>query len=372
MIKPRRDPEILLRRYWEEPDTPIVTAGLSLLSVGYRMALAARDLAYRGGVLRTGRLPCPVISVGNITLGGSGKTPMVELIVRALKELGVGPAVVSRGYGRDTRGVHVVADQQSLKLGPRAAGDEPFMLAERLPGVAVVVGENRLEAGRVAVERCGATAIVLDDGFQHRTLEKDLEILVLNGRAPWGNARLFPRGMLREPLPALARADLIAITNPPSEAALEAVTGTIRRHNERAPLLVSSYEVVEVQDAREAKPALAGALAGRRLLAFAGLGSPQSFADTLDAMGVRRAGLMEYPDHHWFAQSDLDELGQQSRAVGAEGLITTEKDWARLRGLRLPAVPLWVLAVRLRLEAGRELLLQALAHALSRAAARRS
>lgn len=371
MIKPRRDPEILLRRYWEEPDTPIVTAGLSLLSAGYRSALAVRNLAYRCRVLRTGRLPCPVISVGNVTLGGSGKTPMVELIVRALKELDVAPAVVSRGYGRETRGVHVVADQQSNKLGPRAAGDEPFMLAERLPGVVVVVGENRFDAGRVAVER-GATAVVLDDGFQHRTVEKDLEILVLNGRAPWGNARLFPRGMLREPLPAMARADLIAITNPPSEAAVEAVAGTIRRYNERAPLLVSSYEVVEAQDVRGEISASAEELAGRRLLAFAGLGSPQSFADTLDAMAVRVAGLMEYPDHHWFAQGDLDDLAQQSRAVGAEGLITTEKDWARLRGLRLPAVPLWVLAVRVRLDAGRELLLQALAHALSRAATRRS
>src|SRR5439155_1581952 len=141
MITPRRDPEILLRRYWDKPDTPVVTAGLSVLSIGYRIALAIRERAYAWRLLSTGRLPCPVV----------------------------------------------------------------------------------------------ATAIVLDDGFQHRTLHKSLEILVVNGRAPWGNQRLFPRGMLREPLSALARADLLVVTNPPSEADARAVTDTVRRHNHRVP-----------------------------------------------------------------------------------------------------------------------------------------
>src|SRR5437867_6214613 len=207
MITPRRDPEILLRRYWDKPDTPVVTAGLSVLSIGYRIALAIRERAYAWRLLSTGRLPCPVVSVGNITLGGSGKTPMVEQVALGLRELGATPAIVSRGYGRATRGVAIVADREGVRLGPRAAGDEPVLLGERLPGVPVIVGENRYEAARVAVERCGATAIVLDDGFQHRTLEKDLEILVVHGPSPWRNRRPFPRGMLREPLSALRRAD---------------------------------------------------------------------------------------------------------------------------------------------------------------------
>ena len=191
-MKPRSDPSILLRRYWENPDTPVVTAGLAALSVGYRAALTLRETAYRVRLLGTGRLACPVISIGNITLGGSGKTPVTELAVRTLRELGGRPAVVSRGYGRHTRGVHVVADGEGIRLAAHEAGDEPRLLAERLPGVPVVVGENRLAAGRVAAEHCGATVIVLDDGFQHRTIAKDLEIVVVNGQAPWGNARLFP------------------------------------------------------------------------------------------------------------------------------------------------------------------------------------
>src|SRR5262249_5565537 len=223
---------------------PIVTAGLSALGVGYRGALAVREAAYRLGLLHTGRLACPVISVGNITLGGSGKTPVVELAVQTLRELGALPAVVSRGYGRATRGVHVVADRDRIRLGARDAGDEPRLLPERLTGVPVVVGENRLAAGMVAVGECGASVLVLNDGFQHRTIVKDLEIIVANGRTPWGNARLFPRGMLREPLSALARAHLVVVTNPPATADVDAVTEEVRRHNRRAPVLVAAFEVL--------------------------------------------------------------------------------------------------------------------------------
>ena len=249
MTTPRRAPEVLLRRYWNDPDTPVVTAGLSVLSWAYRAAIALRDRAYRLGVLPTGRLPCPVISVGNLTLGGTGKTPTVELVARTLQELGAVPAVLSRGYGRTTRGVQVVADREAILAEAHAGGDEPRLLAERLPGVPVVVGENRYEAGRVAVERCGATALVLDDGFPHRTLAKDLEILVVSGRAPWGNARVFPRGMLREPLAGLRRAHAVLVTNPAGPETVAEVTATVRRHHATAPVLTARYEL---QDASAA------------------------------------------------------------------------------------------------------------------------
>ncbi|PWU25673.1 MAG: tetraacyldisaccharide 4'-kinase [Candidatus Rokuibacteriota bacterium] len=371
MMAPRRDPEILLRRYWEKPDTPVVTALLSLLSLGYRVGLAARDCAYRYRLLSTGRLSCPVVSIGNVTLGGSGKTPLVEVVALGLRELGAQPAVLSRGYGRDSRGVHVVADRDALRLGPRAAGDEPVLLAERLPGVPVIVGENRFEAGRVALEQCGATAIVLDDGFQHRTLRKDFEILAINGRTPWGNGRLFPRGMLREPLSAVARADLVVVIDPPSAAAAESVERVIRHQNRRAPLLVSRYEVIEARDQRTGLTIAPDDLNGRRFLAFAGLGSPGGFGETLTSSGVRVAGLQEYPDHYWFTEADLTGLATHAVAMGTEGLITTEKDWVRLRGLRLPSLPILVLSVRLRLESDRDVLLQALGRMLAAAPARR-
>jgi tetraacyldisaccharide 4'-kinase len=370
MIAPRRDPELLLRRYWDKPDIRVVSAGLSLLSASYRIALATRDRAYRWRLLRTGRLSCPVISVGNITLGGSGKTPLVELVVQILLEAGAAPAVLSRGYGRNTRGAHIVADRHQVRLSPRAAGDEPVLLAERLPGVAIVVGENRLDAGRLAIETCAAGAVVLDDGFQHRTLAKDLEIVAINGRAPWGNQRLFPRGMLREPLSALERADLLVATNPPRAADVDSLERVARRYT-RAPLLVARYELLDARRVNGEGALHVGALEGCRLLAFAGVGSPRGFAETLASAGVRLAGLVEYPDHHWYTESDLRDLDAQARDLGAEGLITTEKDWMRLRGLERPGVPLWILSVRLVLESGREILTDALGRVL-RAAARSS
>ncbi len=370
MSTPRRDPELLLRRWWEEGPPRPIAAGLTLLSVGYRLGLAVRERAYGWGLLGTGRLPCPVISIGNITLGGSGKTPTVELAALALRELGASPGVVSRGYGRQSRGVAVVADRDGVKLDARAAGDEPLLLAERLPGIPVVVGENRFEAGRAAVEQCGATVLVLDDAFQNRAAGKDLEVLVLNGRAPWGNGRLFPRGSLREPLSALARADMVVVTNA-ADADATAVSERLRRYNDRASVVRAAYHVTEAQEMRSGRRAEASALAGRRLLAFCGLGSPKSFSDTLAGLGVRLGGTMEFPDHHWYTVTDLQELAQQATAIGAEGIVTTEKDWIRLRGLGLPLVPLWVLSVRLVLETGHEDWIKALGRTLSSSGARR-
>ncbi len=370
MTAPRRDPEILLRQWWEEGAPRAIAVGLTALSIGYRLGLAARERAYGWGFLATGRLPCPVISIGNITLGGSGKTPMVELAALALRELGASPAVVSRGYARQSRGVAVVADRDGIKLDARRAGDEPLLLAERLPGIAVVVGENRFEAGRAAVERCGATAVVLDDGFQNRTVSKDLEIVVLNGHAPWGNGRLFPRGALREPMSALARADLVAITNA-TDMGARAASGRVRSHNERAPVIRAAYVVTEAREMRSGSRVEAKALAGRRLLAFCGLASPKSFADTLAGLGIQVAAIMEFPDHHWYTAADLDGLAQHAKGIGAEGLVTTEKDWVRLRGLEPPPSPLWVLPVRLAVEAGHDDWLRALERALTSSGARR-
>jgi tetraacyldisaccharide 4'-kinase len=278
--------------------------------------------------------------------------------------MGAAPAVVSRGYGRATRGVHVVSDRDGIRADARTAGDEPLLLAERLPGVPVVVGENRYEAGRVAVERCGAGALVLDDGFQHRTLAKDLEIVVVQGRAPWGNARVFPRGMLREPLSALARAHAVIVTNPGGPEPVEAVTRTVRRFNVSATVLAAHYQLQEAIETRSGRRLPVVELAGRRLMAFAGLGSPQGFADTLDAAGIRRVGFIEFPDHHWFTPGDLGELARDARAASAQGLVTTEKDWVRVRDLPPPELPLWVLPVRLVIDSGLDTWQKLLAGAL--------
>lgn len=342
-----------VRQAWERGMPPAAALGLSAMTAGYRGLLGVRERLYHWGVLKSRRLPCPVISIGNLTLGGSGKTPAVELAVLTLRALGILPGVVSRGYGRRSTGIQVVADRSALRADPQWAGDEPFLLARRLPGVPVVVGEHRYQAGRHCLESFGVGALVLDDAFQHRTLEKDLEVVLVAGQSPWGNGHLFPRGPLREPLSALGRAHLVMVVGgDPAGRALAAET--VIAHNRTAPIVPADYEPLECWQVRDTTPCPPEALRGRRLLAFAGIARPQSFRRTVERLGVSLTGLVEFPDHHWYSASDLTALVRQAEGTGAEGLVTTEKDHVRLPDLALRALPIWVLSVRLEISEGRD------------------
>lgn len=342
---------VKVRQAWERGMPPAVSLGLSAMTTGYRGLLEIRERLYGWGVLKSRRLPCPVISIGNLTLGGSGKTPAVELAVVTLRELGVRAAVVSRGYGRRSRGVQVVADRTALRADPQWSGDEPFLLARRLSGVPVVVGENRYEAGRRCVESFGVGALVLDDAFQNRTVEKDLEIVLVPGVSPWGNGHLFPRGPLREPLSALGRAHLVLVVGGELHERAR-VAEEVGRWNPRAPIVAADYEPLECWQVRETTPRAPETLRGRRLLGFAGIARPEGFRRTTERLGVSLTGLAEFPDHHWYEPEELAAIVRQAEASGAEGLVTTEKDYVRLSAPALTTIPIWVLSVRLRLTEG--------------------
>ena len=346
-----RSVRLRVRQAWEQGVPPAVAVGLSAVMVGYRGLLEVRERLYGWGVLRSRRLPCPVVSIGNLTLGGSGKTPAALLAVKTLQELGVLPGMVSRGYGRRSRGIQVVADGRGLRTDPQGAGDEPFLLACRLPGVPVVVGENRYEAGRYCLENFGVGALVLDDAFQHRTLEKDLEVVLVAGQSPWGNGHLFPRGPLREPVSALGRAHLVVVVGGDAEGRAR-VEEAVGRHNPKAPVVAADYQPLECWQVRDTTPRAPDALKGRRLLGFAGIARPGSFGRTVERLGVSLAGLVEFPDHHWYEPEDLAGLARQVGSAGAEGLVTTEKDYVRLSAAALDALPIWILSVRLELTRG--------------------
>jgi tetraacyldisaccharide 4'-kinase len=339
---------------WESGFSPGPGLLVTALAGGYRGALAARDWLYDRGVLRSRGVRCPVVSIGNLTVGGTGKTPAVELAVRTLADLGRRPAVVSRGYRRRSTGVQIVADSASIRLEPEDAGDEPFLLARRLPGVPVVVGSRRYDAARAAVERFGATAIVIDDGFQHRTLRKDLEIVMVRAGRPWGNGRLFPSGPLREPLEALARAHLVVATGLVEPPDLKAVADSLARHAPHVPILAARYAAVECWEASRMEAVPLAHLASRRLLGFAGIASPAAFRATLDGLGVTVADLLAFADHHWYTAADVSALDATASTLGAEGLVTTEKDWVRLRTVPRSGRPLYVVSVRLELLDGEE------------------
>jgi tetraacyldisaccharide 4'-kinase len=337
---------------WERGFTAGADGVLAALAGSYRGLLAGREWLYARGVLHSNALDCPVISIGNLTVGGTGKTPAVELAVRTLTDLGYRPAVVSRGYGRRGGGVQIVADAASIRLDAEEAGDEPFLLARRLPGVPVVVGANRYEAGLAACARFGVTAIVLDDGFQHRTLRKDLEIVMARAGQPWGNGRLLPGGPLREPLTGLERAHLIVATGARRPADAGEVSATAARLAPAVPVLTAMHVPTECFESSGMKFVALETLGGARLLAFAGIGSPAGFRRTLGEAGATVVEFQEFSDHHWYTREDLARLSRRAAEVHADGFVTTEKDWVRLRSLPPLRHPVYVLSVRLTLTSG--------------------
>ena len=339
-------------RGWEQGFSPGPRLVLSTLAGGYRGLLGAREWLYDRGVLRSRTLSCPVVSIGNLTVGGTGKTPAVELAAQTLTALGRRVAIVSRGYRRRSSGIQVVADTASVRLDPADAGDEPFLLARRLPGVAVVVGANRYDAARLAVERFGVTAIVLDDGFQHRTLHKDVEIVMVRARRPWGNGQLLPHGPLREPLTALGRATLVVAAGAEHLEDVDDARQAVARYAPDVPVVAARYVPVECWQASELRPRPPEHLKGRRLVAFAGLASPEAFSRTLEALSVDVAHFEAFVDHHWYSAADLAALDARAAALGAEGLVTTEKDWVRLRDVPRPRRPIHVVSVRLQIGDG--------------------
>jgi tetraacyldisaccharide 4'-kinase len=324
---------------------------MAVLAGGYLGLLRTREWLYRRRILASRALPCGVVSIGNLTLGGTGKTPAVILTVETLRQLGACPAVVSRGYGRRSHGLRVVADGQAIRADAGEAGDEPVLLARRLPGTPVLVAESRYDAARYAVTRLGATTIVLDDGLQHRSLVKHLEIVLARAESPWGNGRLFPAGPLREPLTALERATLIVATGADGSRPLTEIEAARDRWAPGIPIVRSTHEPDGILEAGRDGVTPATGLAGRRLVGFAGIAYPEAFRRTLGTLGVDIVDFVGFPDHHRYRGADLADLERRVRATRAEGLVTTEKDWVRLGSWADRSVPLRVLRVRLALSA---------------------
>jgi tetraacyldisaccharide 4'-kinase len=318
---------------------------LTTLSYPYGWAHQLRLQAYHRRWLTVKRLPCRVISIGNLTLGGTGKTPMVEAVANLLRQEGLRVGVLSRGYGGSSRAaLTVVSDGAKCLLSPDVAGDEPVLLAERLPGVPVVVGRNRYAAGMLAVERFGVEVIVLDDGFQHVQLARDLDILLLDASRPFGNGRLFPRGDLRECPAALARAHATVFTrwspdstHPNAPPQLPPLT---------PPIFYSQHQPLDLHVLNDGQTLPLTTLKGRRILAFCGIGRPDHFRQTLQGLEAEVAACITFPDHHPFARAEIESLVRKAKDQGAETLVTTEKDGVRLRKYRPLPGHIWELRIR--------------------------
>jgi tetraacyldisaccharide 4'-kinase len=303
-----------------------------------------RARLYADGRLPSRRLPQPTISVGNITFGGTGKTPIVEFLARRFRFEGRSPAILSRGYGRKSRGLVVVSEGDGPLVGPDRGGDEPVELARRLPGVLVVVAERRSEAARVAA-RLGANLLLLDDGFQHLRVRRDVDLLLLDARDPFGGGELPPIGRLREPLSALGRADAFVFTRVDRAEPPTAARRALQAARPEAPVFNARIRAAGARD-EDGAPVPIATLRERRLLAVCGIAQPDGFAASLAELDLTPEDTLVFRDHQRYASRDLERIRRAAEETGSSWIVTTEKDAVKLWGrVRLPVV-----AVRLSVE----------------------
>jgi len=337
-------------------------AGAGLL---YGAIQKLRRSLYKSGALRSYHAGVPTICVGNITVGGTGKTPLVAEVCRLLREMGVKPAVVTRGYRGSLKGrLSVVSNGKRVLLDPTEAGDEPVLLAWELPGVPVIAGADRRASSALARERFGAQAIVMDDGFQHLRLRRDMNIVVVDATRPFGSGHCLPRGILREPLGALAAADLFVLSRSDrvEPSRLAALKKRLGEKNPDALILEAVHAPSAVRDLYTDELRPLDTLVGRKVLAFAGIGYPEAFFLELRDLGAKVVESVPFPDHHPFSREDIDRLVKWSSLTNAEALVTTEKDGVRLKPFLPFPRAVWTVTIHMALgEAGTDLLAKHLA-----------
>jgi tetraacyldisaccharide 4'-kinase len=306
---------------------------------GYAAGMRWRNYRYDTGRLPIERVDVPVLSVGNMTLGGTGKTPMVEWLARWYRARGVRVVLVSRGYG---------AEQG-------AANDEALELEQRLPDVPHVQNADRVAAAKMAIEEFESQLVILDDGFQHRRLGRDLDIVLIDALEPFGFEYVFPGGTLREPLRGLARAQVIVLSRADAigAEARSAIEKRIRRYAPAADWIEVTHPPRHLVNAMGQHAPLS-TIAGRRVAAFCGIGNPAGFRHTLTFAGGEVAALREFPDHHGYTRADVDDLSQWVGLLDVEAIVCTGKDLVKLRLETLGGVPLWALAIGLEIVRGRE------------------
>ena len=342
----------------------LLLAVLKAFSYCFAGIVAVRYLLYRTGIMRRYPLGIQVISIGNVTAGGTGKTPVTEIFARTLAAEGRKVAILSRGYRRKeapwwqrlfTQVIEkplVVSDGKRVLLDSATGGDEPYMLASNLPGVAVVVDRNRVKAGRYAVKRLGCDTIILDDGFQYQKLKHSIEVVLVDSTNPFGNGNMLPRGILREPVRHLKRADIIFLTK--CRGDVSAVVQEIRKYNKTAEIVECTHAPKSLKDVWSREEFPLTWLEGKTTCTLSGIASPKGFENSLRHLGAKVVWCERYADHHSYDSSEILYALNRTADMGADALVTTEKDAVRFPRFETSPVRCLYLRIAIEILRGRE------------------
>lgn len=363
--------EIIDERRYSNAD--LLTRGLLFtLSRVYRRAVQFRHWVYDKRIFRNKALGCLVVSIGNLTCGGTGKTPVVEVFAKTLSQKGRRVAVLSRGYRSKDRPFleklkekisskrhevppRVVSDGESLLLDSASAGDEPYMLASNLKNVVVLVDKDRVKSGLYAIAEYEVDTLILDDGFQYLDLKPRLNIVLIDSTQPFHNHHVLPRGLLREPIKNIRRADYIFLTKSNGGKHLRHIKNFLRKHNRRAEIIECRHEPKYLEDVYNKKEHKElQYLQGKRIAALSGIANPRSFEEFLEQFGSEIVHHERFADHHRYSQQELIDFINKSKQANADMIVTTEKDAVRFPRLDRRDIPIYFMRVEIGIISGQE------------------
>lgn len=363
------------------PDTPfsgwLILGFLRLMSYLYAFGVKAKLALYKIGILRQHKLDACVISVGNITVGGTGKTPTAQKLAKVISEKGYRVVILNRGYRSNWhKDIGVVSDGTKISMTADQAGDEAYLMAKTLPGIPVIIGKNRAITGKYAVEKFNAQVIIMDDGYQHWRLKRDLDVVLVDTLTMFGNGNVLPRGILREPLSNLNRANVFLLTKTDQSSAMNKIElrRMLTQHNDKAPVIESIHcpknfvEIAEwYKDTGCATPLTE--LSHKKVMVFSAIGNPSSFEQTLSSIGLELLEAVRYPDHHNYGMSEMQYISDRAKELQAVAVVTTAKD-----AVKIPtefiysqrSVPLYVLNMEIQVTDDIEKVQVLIDHAIGR------
>lgn len=349
---------IAWQRIWDDDGSisryTVIKIIASAISLPYRLIITFRNWLYDKKIFAVVKLPCPVISVGNITAGGTGKTPCVIMMARMLQSHGFKPAILSRGYGgSSTKSVNIVADGKNILLDSKTAGDEPFLMAQSLRSIPIIVGPQRIKTGKTAINRFGANVLICDDAMQHRQIFRDINLVLLDSQDPLGNGHILPRGKLREPIAGLKRASAFLLTRNDETPKTDSINKKLSQIG-NIPVFTSIHKLKDVIKGDYSDKWPIADLKGKKVCAFCGIAKPDSFKKSLLAAQAHILSFDTFPDHHNYSRAELEIIKNKFYKNKADLIITTQKDGMRLQKFPEFLNMVYMLSIELEIIPSRE------------------